>query len=435
MQLCREVPHPRGVVAAALSVQAAFLWCYYHPGPRQLMGDELRYHAEALAIARGQVLEPNFVWPPLQSQLLGATFHLFGDSLVPIQLLQILSLWGGGLLLFAIARRIGLSPAASALCLLAFVCHPELVAFSHYLWPEVSHLALLLLATYAIADGRRRFLFAAGVALGVALLLKSLLLPFTALFVLAAAWPRASTAWRPAAALVLVGMAVPVAPVVASNGLQHGYWAIASSAAFNTWVGLNERSPRNLVDAIVAEEMDAYLSSSPDAGERDRRTWLRVRKKLAEEGPLRVAGSQLPRQLQRLFDKDSFFTDQLPGGISARYAGPGETATRLLRAFAYGMHWLLLCAAVMGMWAPTGTHLRQRIRPFFAFLIGNLLLFAVLHVKTRYRLQFLPVLLIYAALFWDHVAKNLEAPRWGGLRVLGAASTLVLVLWLGFAPK
>ena len=425
----------RDVLVVALPIQATFLCLYYYPSPKALFGDELTYVARAAALVDGSAGPPDFVWPPLQSLLLAASFRLFGPTLLPVQLLQIGLLWGGGLLLRGIARAVGLSVVAADVCLVSYLCYPTLVAFSHYLWPEVTHLFLALLAVRAVLARRAGADLGAGLALGVALGFKSLLGPFVPLFAAAAAWPDGrGIRWR-GVVLLLLGVVAGCGPLLLYDGIRYGYWGIASSGAINAWVGLNDRSPRNLVGEIVVEEMDDYLAASPDPHVRQARAWSRVRDKVREQGIAATLAGQLPRQYQRLLDKDSFFTDQLPGGPAASYADIGPMATLGLRLGAYALYGLLLVAAVLGMAAPMPPGVVRALRPFLLFLLGNLALFAILHVKTRYRVQLLPVLFLYAAALWDHVAGNLGHRAWSKSRIAGAALALVVTLWLAFGSK
>ena len=436
----RQLPSVYGAagiaVVAAAVMQAALVVLYYSPRPKFLLGDEGRYFAEAVAIAAGNANAPTFVWPPLQAQLLGLSFWLFGTTLVPIQVLQVIFLVASGFLLRSIARQIGLSESASNLCLFAFVTYPSLVAFSHYLWPEVPHLFFALLAVRALFAGGGTNALIAGASLGVGLLFKSLLMPFLPIFVCVAARPLHNGRWRPStAALLIAGLAVTAGPVVVGNGMGHGYWGISSSGAFNAWVGLSDRSRRNFVDSGVHDAMTVYLDSSSDARERERLVTAQVFEKVGTDGILLTVRRQAGKQFHRLLDKDSFFTDQLPDGIRPRYAGIGAVSTWLYRNLTYAVYVGLLIAAVCGMTVPVPATVRRRMFPFLIFLVGNLAIFSILHVKTRYRIQMLPPLFLYAAVAWDFLVGHLRDRAWGRSRIAIAALGTSMITWLALGPK
>ena len=109
-----------------------------------------------------------------------------------------------------------------------------------------------------------------------------------------------------------------------------------------------------------------------------------------------IARAQLGRQYFRLFHHDSFFTDQLPGrrhhggrasGTAARRSPSRRSCVRMptssgsprSSASAWGSP---RCRASARGW----------LAVLLAFVAYNLALFFLLHVKTRYRIPFLPVL-------------------------------------------
>jgi hypothetical protein len=111
--------------------------------------------------------------------------------------------------------------------------------------------------------------------------------------------------------------------------------------------------------------------------------------------------AQFPRQYFRLFDRESYFSAALPP-LGRRYlAGEGYRAAppRLARLFALGevvLYVAILCCAPFGL-----IRLVRERRPgasmIAALLAGQLLLFWFVHVKARYRLTLLPLLLLGVA--------------------------------------
>jgi hypothetical protein len=231
-----------------------------------------------------------------------------------------------------------------------------------------------------------------------------------------------------------------VAPTVLSNAERHGRWLISDSALFNVWVGISDVSRRNFVDEVVGREFNIFVESADSPAERNRILAGKLRGRLRERGWAELLGSQLARQYFRLFDKDSFFTDQLVGGaIEARgsgYASQASGIAAVLRGVCYGSYALMLAAAPFGLvLCPRAK--RRRLWILLLFLAYNLGLFLLVHVKSRYRIQFLPVLLLLAGCAvqffpWPASPGGADAPLQRG-PLIAAAGVSALLLGLAFA--
>ena len=155
-----------------------------------------------------------------------------------------------------------------------------------------------------------------------------------------------------------------------------------------------------------------------------------------ERGLGSLLRAQLGRQYFRLFDKDSFVTDQLPGGaIGAQgygYRGTPAALAALIRGWSYLLYAAVLAAAALGFAVdpPRGRPWRWVL---VTFLVFNLAAFLLLHVKTRYRLAFLPVLDLHAGAFAAWCAGD-RAPFASPSTVAwaAAAGAAALILFLAF---
>ena len=393
------------VLALGAVAQIVLLFVAHVPRKRQLVGDEILYQTEAMRLVRGEPFTPSFVHPALYSHVLALIHRFLSPERIAVELVQSAVLLGTGVLLWALLARAGLGVAARATALALFLLDPQVAAFAQYLWPEVFHLGFLLLALWlllAAPQPAKWAAFAAGMAYGLALLTKSLILPFVPVLVGAAWWSAAARSpWLRArrAAAFAGGIVMVVAPVVAANGVYHGYWGLANSGPFNAWSGLDDPPNRHDYDSVVWPRMTAFLGSSTDPAERNRRAWAAVREEIARRGPLEVIGGQLAKQYGRLLDKESFFTDQLPGGRWRRNAAP-QPRDGWLRAWAYGVYAIVLGLAGLGIGLADWTRGRALALPAL-FLAYNFGLFLLLHVKTRYRFAFLPCLVFFAAVAVD----------------------------------
>ena len=72
-----------------------------------------------------------------------------------VQLAQTFLLIVAALVLRDLTRSLGGGEHAANLAFLLMLSYPPLVAYAHYLWPEVLHLTLWLSALWIVVSGRR----------------------------------------------------------------------------------------------------------------------------------------------------------------------------------------------------------------------------------------------------------------------------------------
>jgi 4-amino-4-deoxy-L-arabinose transferase-like glycosyltransferase len=389
--------------------------------------------------ATGEPATLDLLWPPLYPQFMASVLRA-GGSRVAIQIVQIALMAGAAALLFDVVRRL-LDSRTAVITLALFVLDPQIAAFGMYFWPEALHLFLAFAALW-IATCRPPtwpWSLALGIVLGLALLTKNLLGPFLALG--AAVWlltRRRRGMLR--LGLVAAGLVLVVTPTIVENGRRTGAYVIGDSARFNVWVGLNDRERRNLINETVGTELDRYQASAPTHHERIRILEQRIRAFVDERGVWAVLRAQAGRQYFRLFDRDSFFTDQLPGSPIAEdgfgYRGLSAVQASWFRAWAFTIYAVVLLLAPYGVLV-----VWRRNRELALALIGyvtlTLMIFLLVHVKTRYRVQLMPALdtLAGAALAsWVAGKRTVDtAGRWPGvvLAIAGACSVLVMFFAFG----
>jgi len=425
------------LVLAVLALHGVLFWL--DRSPRRPVGDEVRYLARAEIVARGETPPPDLLWPPLYENLLGTIFAWTRGSKLAVIVLQTLLLGGVALLARDLAGRLAGSGPGADLGALLVLLYPPLAAYAHAFWPEVVHLFLLVAMVWILAARRGAYAWLAllGFVLGIALLTKSLLQGFVPALLLAVA---AAKPWRQALAqtlLVTSCAAATVAPTVLANFRSEGIPAIADSSRFNLWLGLSDQGRRDRLDTNTGRFWVEFMSSAPTMRERNGLLDERIRAQLASQGLAATLGRQLSRQYFRLFDKDSLLTDQLPGGHLADsgrgyFAAPAWLAT-LLRWSSWGFHGLLLAAFPLGLaiFPPRRQAWVWLVLAFFAY---NALLFLFFFVKSRYLLQLVPFLLLYAAPTMMHLATRPRAvitalPR---PRLVAAAAGAPLLLCLAF---
>lgn len=428
-----------GFLAAFLLQQAALLWLYWGGAGKGLLGDEQHYLNWARGLAGLGPMPPDMGWwPPLQAWLLAGSLRLFGEHLLPFQLLQTAFLIGAAALLRALWREADGRVRAANLAAALFLLNPSNMAFAHWLWPEPVHLFALLaalrLAQRACSPLRGLL---AGVALGVALLAKSLMSLFWPFCVLLL--PRTQR-WRAALALLL-GIGIVTALPLWQGWRLTGKPMIADSSAFNLVGGLRDTWRSDYIDDSVPRLVPEYLAAAPDVAGRNARFMDKAAGIVAEQGLVATLYAQLQRQYFRLFSAKTLLLSQLPGPVCAGHTGsyraPPAWLAQLLAAWSDVLHLLVLAgfAAALAFWRRWREPLVLWSGLFFAY---QLALYLLLHVKARFLLPMMPFLCAYAgsalvSLSQPSAAAPAPLRYAGGLRWLLAAVLAATLLLLALA--
>lgn len=414
--------------------------------PVSLVGDEYYYLAVARSIAAGQGhhsdrLDAWAAWPPGQafwlSRFIPANEGPFALLQAPRSLVAA-QVFLGSLLVFLVGalgclladRRVGLVAAMFAAVL------PELVAFSHYLWPTTLFSVLCLASWCCVVLARQRqslaFAAAAGAVFGLAVLTRETAAAMAlggAVWLLwhAAPGERRGAALRSGVMLALcvlvvlpwtlrnferIGRLVPVSTVGwmaarEGNTLSADDWMQEDHEALSAFrLRYYALSETQRIDVARSEAIALVLEEQP--------TWL-LRKTI--------------RNLAWLFSPDSFLLHKLSYEAYGKRS-LGEVRTLLVLSVSlYALAFVLgTLGLTLGRSAGAGS---------FAIAVAAPLL--VLHVlanaSPRYRVPLLPLLLIgsgVAACQWRSLAARLRHPR-----AIPAVAILLFFLWFSvpsFAP-
>ena len=435
---------PRNKLAVGLAAVSVHLWLAVVArlgGPRVLWGDEKAYLSSAVAVLQG---DPSWwpapLWPPLYPRFLAGILVVSGHNPVGITIIQTVFLFIAAVIFGDLVRRWTGARVAGIAAFLMMAGFPPLAAFSRFLWPEVLHLVLVLAAVWVLVVRRESSLWLAlaGVSLGLALLTKSLMGPFVPVLLGAAFIGDRAPRRVLRLAVCVVAIAVVIGPVI---GLQHrrvGVPVIADSSAFNLWVGLNDRGMKSFEDPFVAEAYKEYSASEGTFSDRNAHAYRQSWNLIRERGLGAVLKAQLRRQYVRLFDKDCYLTEQVPGGAAVAqgsgFVSLGPRASAGVQIMSFGTYALLLLTAPLGFMVWPFVQ-RRWPRVLLLFLLYNLALFLVLHVKSRYRIQLLPVFFLgsSAAIAWFEAGLKGNVslrPVIGRVAVAGVLSAVLL--WLAF---
>lgn len=416
-------------------VNASLWWLGRWPVPRTLWGDEETYLGSAVRLLAG---DPNWwpepLWPPLYTQFLAGFLWLARGSLTGVVVVQNLLLAVTAVIFFDLTRRFTRSRSAGIAAAVLTMGYPPLVGFSHFFWPEILHLFLFAALLWLLVArwDRGAWCAVAGVVLGLALLTKSLLMPYIPILLLAAAWGTRPRQAMVRIVVVLTLAAATVAPTIAANASRTGTPMIANSGPFNLWVGLNDVGRENFSHDVVWPEYLRWKESAASFDERNRIVVTQIRDFIRERGPVAVVRAQLSKQWFRLFDAGCYLTDQLPGGAAfesgrAGYLGVPWVLGRVLAATAIGSIVMLLVLAPAGfIFGGYRTH--RWVGVLLLFVAYNLILFLGLHVKTRYRIQMLPTAFIGVGCLVAWAEAGFR-PRPTLARLGGAILVIAFLLW------
>jgi 4-amino-4-deoxy-L-arabinose transferase-like glycosyltransferase len=432
-----------GLAAAVVTVHGGLLWLYYRPVTKVPWGDENTYLTSARALLGGDPgWRPDALWPSLYPRFVAGLLWLYDGPLL-IQLVQTGLLMAAAVLLADLVRHIAGSRTAGLVAGGLVTLYPPLVGFSHFLWSEVLHLFLFVVLLWVLIrrNDRLAWCVLAGIIMGLALLTKSLLTPFAPVLMIGAFARQPVRASATRAAVFLLATVVTVAPTMVGQWQRTGRLMIADSSAFNLWVGLNDTARRNFEADFVSGAYREYTASGDSFDQRDLVLRSKIQIYLLDHSWTEIIRGQLGKQYFRLFDKDSYLTDQLPGGAAverygAGYRQAGAVPSGLVRTGSYVSYGLILLLAPLG-WLIWRYRDRRWLTILLLFLVYNLAIFFWLHVKTRFRVQMLPVFFMGVGTTVAYLEARLagldppgEMPRW---RWVAAGVTAVVLLVFGFA--
>ncbi|MEY2807379.1 MAG: hypothetical protein RIR65_1796 [Planctomycetota bacterium] len=199
--------------------------------------------ARALADSR-EHLDGPFFRAPLYPLFLAGLLELSGDGLFLPRLVQVLLGVGTCAFAYLAARHLASTRTALLAALFCALC-PMLAYFETELLLPVLECFLGTLGLWTVlrarVEPRAGRLLLAGLALGLACIVRPNFLVVAA-GLACWLWANASAArWR-VAALYLVGVALPIAPVALVNAREGDFALIATQGGVNLWIGNNPQS-------------------------------------------------------------------------------------------------------------------------------------------------------------------------------------------------
>lgn len=400
--------------------------------------DAQTYDEMALRIAAGEEPIPApFFQPPLYPYMLGLLYALFGRSLLLARLLQMAAGTASAILVFTLGERIFGRRAGLAAALVFSLYGPMLFYENELLAPALIVLLNLLLARSALAaidkPSQGRALLT-GALLGLSALAMSVVLPMALVIPLCAwrSWRSHAAFPGPRRGLALLGafaagLALVIAPVAWRNWRVGGEFVpISTNGGINFYLGSGADFERKLAirpgyewDDLLNEPIRQGIASAGGQSDYFRRKALR----LIAADPAGY-GRVLLRKLRHLANGNEIMRDV--DIYAYRQYSPLLSLLVWKRGLAFPFG-LLLPLALLGM----ALAFRRRVRGaglLLAFVIAHAAVLLAFFVTSRYRLNVLPFLALFAAFgglgLWDLLRRR----RWR--RALPAAMGTLLLLAL-----
>jgi 4-amino-4-deoxy-L-arabinose transferase-like glycosyltransferase len=363
------------------------------------------YHVQwAEAWAAGRDFQPGpFFRAPLYPWFLGVVFKVFGPDLLMPRLVQALLGSLSVALVYAVGarafdRRVGLLAASFA------SCYWLLIYFDGELQLPALEVPTYLAAIYlSLRLHERRSSSAAafaGVAWGVAALVRPNVLIFVPLVALWLVWtgrPRSARTFAPAA-IFLLAITASILPVTIYNWTVGGDRVLISSqAGVNLWIGNNPQSDGSA--AIVPGTRPDWWGGYYDAIQQAEVAEGRALK------PSEVSRHYTQRALQFLRDSPAHAFQLLLWKLRLFWTDYelGNNADERFFAYRFGpiLRWLPLG---FGLAAPLGVlglalswRSARRIFPVWGFVPVYAASVIAFFVCSRYRVPLIPVLLVFGA--------------------------------------
>ncbi len=211
-----------------------------------MISDDRDFVALGYSIASGQgfILEgrPSAYRLPAYPVLLAASFKVFGDSLLPAQLLQMLCDLGSCILLYFIGRRL-FSESAGLVASGVFLLFPMQILYVPLLMSETVYTFLLLLIVWLIVSTEvselsLMRLVLLGILIGVGILFRSitLMLPLVVFVYGMMSHVKLTKNLRAVGTLSIIACLV-VLPWMIRNYEEFGRFSLTSNAGVNFWIG------------------------------------------------------------------------------------------------------------------------------------------------------------------------------------------------------
>lgn len=415
------------LVAAILRLWAILV---FHP---PLFSDSKEYHDIAQSVVQGQGFsvdgKPTAFRLPAYPLLLAATYSIFGDSSVPIALVQLMADLVSCLLIFAIGRKL-ISERTGIVAAWILALFPIQILYVPHLMTETLFTTIFLATLWLTLqdDLPLRKSVAIGVLVGIGILLRStalILPPMIAVY----RWKVGDGAKRVLGSLAMVGVMafLVVSPWLVRNVRQFERLSLTSNGGINFWMGSHAGATGSY----------SYPNGNPLMAVQDEFERSDLGVKLGVEfiisHPFEYS-KVVAKKFVRFFSPDYWLMMTIEYKPEWAFAPNASTVFSQFSAVdVFLLHLPYVAVLFMGIFGLVcGASGNERAEFIFRLLVLSWLLFHLLIIAdARFRFPIMPIYFLSAAYC-------LETLRAGTLRRspirLAAATAICLILaggWLG----
>ena len=401
----------RYILALSIVLELILFYFYYFPEHKILFGDEGRYLNTGLSIVSGSDWHNNPLWPPMQSLLIALFVKIFQNPIFPLQVFQYGLLLLSGFIVRDIVYRETHNNTSAQLSFAVMTLYPSWLAYTQYLWPEVAHVSLFvsILWVNSYKGNSYKWLLFSGVLLGIAIQFKSLLILFIPFLYLSTFVNNGVKKSLGKVVLSIIMAAVIMVPASMKAHEMTGGWMVSNSAMFNLWFGLNDDTRQNFSHDQGGVIYKDYMKSAKTFEQRNNIFKERSLKKIHDDGYINTLKQQLTKQYFRLFDYQSFFSQQFQGQRENNYLGKyhhnhNEILVKIILVYNNIFYFLIMSAMIAGvMVSIKHSVVAKQLALFLLYALG---LFVLLHTKPRFRIPLVPVMAFGTGYLWYYLKNN-----------------------------
>ena len=406
----------RYLISLSIIIELTLFYFYYLPETKIFFGDEQRYFNTGLSIAAGGDWHANPLWPPMQAVLIALFAKLFDNPLLPLQIFQYGLLLFAGFVIRDIVWRETSNRLSAQLSLAIMILYPGWLAYSQYLWPEVIHVSLFVCIIWinSYKNNSYKWMLLSGLLIGLAILFKSVLILFIPFLFLPLLLQVKSghSPLKPVLMKIILSLLMALIVMTPASLKAHkmtGGWMVSNSSMFNLWFGLNDDKRQNFAHDIGGPLYGQYMKSADNYPQRNQTAKNKALKKMQDEGYINTFLAQISKQYFRLFDYQSFFSQQFQGKKSDNYVNKyhhhsDDWLVKVILTFNNVFYFILMLAMFLG--AVVAVTRSVVAKQFALFLLYVLALFVLLHTKPRFRIPLVPVMAFYAAYLHCYLANK-----------------------------
>ncbi|OGL38623.1 MAG: hypothetical protein A2042_03375 [Candidatus Schekmanbacteria bacterium GWA2_38_11] len=416
-----------------------------------LLGDEVDYLWHGLRIARGdsfetkELLQGGYVhfnpshWGPGYIYFIGIILRFFNEKVFMIKLVQVILSTISVYLIYILAKKI-FNESIALLSAFIFSIYPTLIAFTHYLWSETLYIFLLVIIIFFLIvfslKKNKGYLLMAGIVLGLASLVKSVIFYFLPLIVfwLFLVYFKNFKAFLISSTVFLIACASVITPWTLRNYYTYGrFLLVDTNAGTVVWYNLNFFDSENydwggLIGKKLTRANGREKCNTGNVVD-DYRCELKNGIKFIIKNPsLFIKGSVT--KLCDFWNPTSFLIRHMRAG----YYGvkPGLALARVITLVTVGSYIGVIIFGIFGFFYSKN----DLIKVLFLFLIFYyILIHMVMFGMSRYRLPIEPFIMVYASyaiLNFKVIMKNIfKDKKWLSVT---AAVLLFAVMWYRYFP-